>query len=401
MRIIDDEANYFYVVRELALSGKGTGKAPLSDMLMGVFVRAYPDVLSLRFFNSLVTLGILIVLYKGGGIIPVLLFSSTFSSIRWCTRINFETLGTLWFLIGLFHLRKDRRIAGIGFTLAALTRESFLPPLVLFALLNLNAIPYILGTAVVILTIHSNSVIVELPLTSTMVSYSHYALNDYVLSFSFLTRTLQNVLEYLLTSPLLFIGLRHWRELEREHLYLLGALCLTTVIVPGFIINGPFERYTIPTTATIAFIAGSRLTIRKKHIALILLSQFILLNLAVPFLSVLGADSIFDTGLSYDRLIIEKLHCAKEDESIVGFHAKIVRRNKSVWGDRNVTFMLDQKPNWLVVYKAWIDIKEHDLVSVSEIGKFYVIHTESPELLKAVVRPLDKPMWKGKEGWEG
>jgi len=399
MRIIDDEAIYFYTVRELAFSGTAVGRAPLGHLLMSPFVQMNNDILSLRLFNAIVTLGILVLLNTLGGIRAVLLFSSTFSSLRWSTRVNFEILGTFWFLLAIYHMKKDERLSALFLILAALTRETFLIPLLVFCLLKPRAARYVLvGGVIAFLTIQVLTM-PDTPIWTAMLLYGRVIFSQGIVSPDFLLRTSQNILEYGLTAPFLFIGLIRGKRNDNDEKLLAVSLLVATLFVPGFIINGPFERYTIPTTAAFSYIGAAGVGMSNAHLLPVLFLQATFLDRAVPFLSNTDANGVFDTGLEYDRMIMEKLGAAKRDDYIVGFHGALVRRVGWDWVGRDVDLMIERRPNWLVVYRKWVVIREDRDVAVFEIGRYYVLHSESSDALSAAISPLNKTLWGPKEEW--
>lgn len=407
MRVIDDEAIYYYHVKELAFSSKGVERAPFGHLIMSFFLRISKDFMCLRFFNSIAVLGILLLLNNYSGIFGVFLFSTTFSSLRWASRINLETFGTFLFLIGLVNIKKNRTLSTIGFVLAALTRESFILPLIVYAIYFKKEIKNIIVLAFCVLIInsfltefeqneHSYKESSNIPVLNTIISHSKILITNILFSKEFYVRNAQNVVEFLFISPLQMLLLFHLLKKRNAVTSIVCSQAFVLLFLTGFIVNGPFERYTIPLTASLSLVSKDFFKKNQKLIILFMILKITFLSTMVPYFSTSGSESVYEIGLKDDRFIIGILKNENNSKFIIGHHAALFREKNWRWVGRNVTEMINLKPDIIVTYPSWIQINNSTNIEIQEIGRYFLINSKNPEHLGQSLQPAKKNMWKYK-----
>ena len=192
---------------------------------------------------------------------------------------------------------------------------------------------------------------------------------------------------------------------------LILTLLISILISPGFINNGPFERYTLGTNAALCLLApaGLRSIWRKKigsaeqgfvFTSLLLSFCFILvLNIATATLSHIGATSIYDFGFHHDQKIISLLNEKASGELAFGPHAPMATTiGDWNWPDRNTKWALEQEPDWLITYSRWIEVTNEtaENVTLYRIGLYTVIHSHPRGYMHNAITVMEKPYWKNR-----
>jgi hypothetical protein len=191
--------------------------------------------------------------------------------------------------------------------------------------------------------------------------------------------------------PIIILGVvtlaRLNMKLFKKYAFISLPLVLILNFVAGFIINGPFERYTIPLIALLSIPAGLGLLRikRPKLVYFAILTFFVLSNLAVPFTTTTGANSIWDTGYQDDEKIIQFLKAnSQAGDLIVGIHGYFVDNVSVAYVERHIEIGIKLEPEWLVTYKNWIDVNAGKYY---EFGRYYVIPKETLKFVKTKERP--------------
>jgi len=384
MRVIDDEAVYYCNIKKYILNPGIPYRSQLSILILGIPLRIYDSIISIRVVNALIVLATALIIKRMRNEQAAIIFLFTFSTLRWGARVNYEPLATLFFILSMNYLREDRLAEATALMLmASLSRTTFLPLLIYLILLW-------------IIRSESRAIhLIAVPLVIVALYLSKYVIRVYLpASLSNITRaefypiTIRNLLEYFITSPLLILSLRNMKETSRQERILFLLLLLSIIMIPAFTYNGPFERYTIPLTAMLSLYFPR---INRKQFAIIIALQFIILNLGVLYLSTSGANSIYDFGYRYNRQIIDILRQIPENETITGFHGGLVRQKNWHWCDRNITCY--EQGDWIVIYQSWIT-GEIRGAETMKIGRYLIIHKTSPNFtLPARCRTL----WRFRE----
>ncbi|BAD85919.1 hypothetical membrane protein [Thermococcus kodakarensis KOD1] len=232
-------------------------------------------------------------------------------------------------------------------------------------------------------------------------------------------RLARSWLEFSVAYVLIVVGFIYGTKHDKTHRDIL-LMILPSVItlngVNGFILNGPFERYTFGPLALMSIFSGygiielynnfkskikplNILTV-EKWIALFLIVQLILLNAAVLKLSDIGAKGIQDYGYWYDRKVFNILkERAAPEEFFVGTpHPALIGFKNWTWADRNIKKAVELDPDWLITFKSWVNFRENPQeireLEIYSVGPYLLIHAEEKGAIKKYVVSSDLKLWK-------
>lgn len=277
---------------------------------------------------------------KKAGFLSSLMFLFSFVALRYGARYTLEPWGTLFILSAIYYFEEKPLTASLSMGLAFCARETWLttyPFFLVYAwrkrrkeflkILMISAFPIVLN----FLFIASISVY-QSPIGYNARDTLKWGARYIVL------RLARSWLEFSVAYVLIVVGFIYGTKHDKTHRDIL-LMILPSVItlngVNGFILNGPFERYTFGPLALMSIFSGygiielynnfkskikplNILTV-EKWIALFLIVQLILLNAAVLKLSDIGAKGIQDYGYWYDRKVFNILkERAAPEEFFVG-----------------------------------------------------------------------------------
>jgi len=314
--------------------------------------------------------------------------------LRWGIRFNFEPFETFFLLLSIYYLEKQKNFeSGFSFGLSAISRETLLIIFPSIFAMSKNKMKFALPSILIILLGYTTLLLFSLYSESPPVAMVN--LSDFFSDPSFvpaiLAQNLKNWVFFILGYPILILGIITSLKLERyafkKYIYLSLPLILVLNLVAGFIINGPFERYTIPLVAILSIPAGIGLSRIKRRslIYFAILAFLVLSNVAIIHTSSIGANSIWDLGYQDDEKIIQflKTHSHPGD-LIVGIHGYFVNNVSVAYVERHIEIGIKLKPTWLVTYKNWVNISDGKYY---ELGRYYIIPKESLKYVKTKERP--------------
>ena len=439
-RIHSDEVLYWYHVREFALRGVPLDRVPLTHMLAAPGFYLSDHLFTTRVFNAIMVLLTMLSIMKfnmeefgeAHGFLGPILFLSSYSTLRWGVRFNLESTATLLFVLGILSYRGKKVLsASFLFTASALCRETFIPPLFVFFILtrrDKKIAPIIMTSLITMCSIitfyniqcsdihHTAESAKSAGITpyTTLVS-NIYSVTDFLFLKSNLLKLLHSSIEYLFSSPLLFLGflvLYSEKHTYRRICLLIGTLIVSIMLTPGFINNGPFERYTLGPNALLCLLAPTGLEIywtkmiNKKRRSFffvcvgISIGLIIIFNIGTALLSHIGATSVYDFGYQYDHEIISLLNKEATGEVLYGPHSPMIETARDwFWPDRDIGWAIEQEPDWLITYTKWIEITNPDVdnVTIYRRGLYSIIHSHPPGIMhKAITAVNNKPFWKGR-----
>lgn len=349
------------------------------------------------------------------------MFLFSFVALRYGARYTLEPWGTLFILSAIYYFEEKPLTASLSMGLAFCARETWLttyPFFLVYAwrkrrkeflkILMISAFPIVLN----FLFIASISVY-QSPIGYNARDTLKWGARYIVL------RLARSWLEFSVAYVLIVVGFIYGTKHDKTHRDIL-LMILPSVItlngVNGFILNGPFERYTFGPLALMSIFSGygiielynnfkskikplNILTV-EKWIALFLIVQLILLNAAVLKLSDIGAKGIQDYGYWYDRKVFNILkERAAPEEFFVGTpHPALIGFKNWTWADRNIKKAVELDPDWLITFKSWVNFRENPQeireLEIYSVGPYLLIHAEEKGAIKKYVVSSDLKLWK-------
>lgn len=431
LRLFQDEMLY------LSLSKKALHFefAPRSSL---VFILTSPLMIvkriDLRVFlprtaTSLITLLDLVLIYgiakryygKKAGFLSSLTFLLSFVVLRYGARYTLEPWGTFFVLLAIYYFDERPLLSAFSIGLAFCARETWLtayPFFLVYAwkknregfskILMVSSIPIILNLLFM----------ASISLYKSPIGYNARGVLGWGLSNALL-RLLRGWLEFTIAYILIVLGFVYGVKKDvthRDMLWLVLPSLITLNGVGGFILNGPFERYTFGPLALMSMYSGygliglyedlktkirflNFLTV-EKWVALFLIAQFLFFNFAVIRLSDIGAKGIQDYGYWYDREVFKILgENANPDEFFVGTpHPALLGFENWKWADRKIQRAVSMNPDWLITFRSWVNFKENpDEIRALEIysaGPYLIIHAKEKGAIKEYVVPSEMKLWE-------
>lgn len=382
-----------------------------------------------RTATSVITLLDLLLIYKlakryygeKAGFLSSLMFLFSFVALRYGARYTLEPWGVFFVLLAIYYFDEKPLLAALSIGLAFCARETWLTTYPFFLAYawrkNRKEFPKILLVSVIPITLNF-LFMASISLYKSPLGYNARDTLRWGIS-NILQRLLRGWMEFAVGYLLIVVGFIYGLKKDKTHrdLLLLILPSLATLNgVNGFILNGPFERYTFGPLALMSIFSGYgvielydylkskirfvRTLSVEKWVALFLIAQFILLNVAVMELSDIGAKGIQDYGYWYDREVFRILEeNANPDEFFVGTpHPALLGFKNWKWADRNIQRAVDLDPDWLITFESWVNFKENpDKISELEIysvGPYLLIHAKEKGAIKDYVVSSDLKLWK-------
>ncbi|WP_297512618.1 glycosyltransferase family 39 protein [Thermococcus sp.] len=383
----------------------------------------------LRLSTSFVTLANVLLVYELAkkrfgekpAFIGALLFITSFTVLRYGARYTLEPWGVFFVLLAIYLTEKSPALAGLCIGLSFASRETWLTTIPFF-LLYLRIIrkrdfwrALVTASAPVLPTflLMAGIGIQRSPIeynSRIFIQWGFEAVELEIRAWGLFA------IAYLLIT-LGFLGALLFAEkrLRREIALLALPSVLTLGGVFGFLLNGPFERYTYGPLALMSIYSGWGLLraydwaknhvpvikpALKKVVALFIGLQLIAMNIAVVEMSNIGAKGIQDYGYWHDRKVFRILEeYAKSTDSFGGTpHPGLLGFENWTWADRNLTRVLLKNPDWLITFRAWAEVNQsavHDgAVEVWETGPYLIVHRKTSLPMKNCVIPRNFTFWR-------
>ena len=387
-------------------------------------------VFFLRASTAFITLLDLILIYElakerfdeKSAFLGTVTFLFSFVTLRYGARYTLEPWGVFFVLLALYLLERKPIISAISLGLAFTARETWLTTYPFFLLyvwrakrgrafwkfVTSSTIPVVLN----FLLIYSISII-RSPLGYNARTISNWSIIE------LLKLDISAWVQFFIAYPLTVLGFIYAvYSLKNREEPLLVALpsVLTLNVVFGFLLNGPFERYTFGPLALMSVYSGYGLVelykkmsnkiiiVRKinieKGIALFVVIQIIVLDLAVLQFSDIGAKGIQDYGYWYDQRVFSILEeYGHQNESFGGTpHPGMLGFKNWTWADRRIEFVLNRSPNWLITFRSWVKIDrkavESGAIQIWTSGPYVVIHAQEKDAIERYVFPANFTLWR-------
>ncbi|NJE06997.1 hypothetical protein E3E31_00305 [Thermococcus sp. M39] len=431
LRLFQDEMLYLNMSRK-ALQFEFLPRSSLVFILTSPFM-AFNNV-DFRVFlpriaTSLITLLDLILIYniakryygKKAGFLSSLMFLFSFVALRYGARYTLEPWGTFFILLAVYYFDEKPLLSALSIGLAFCARETWLTtyPFFLVYAWKKNRKEFSK-----VLIVSAAPVILNFLFMASISLYRSplgYNTRD-ALNWGFaniMLRLSRGWLEFVIGYVLIVVGFIYGVKKDKAHrdvLWLILPSLITLNGINGFILNGPFERYTFGPLALMSIFSGygiiqlykdvkpkirllSILTI-EKWVALFLIAQFIFFNVAVLKLSDIGAKGIQDYGYWHDREVFKILEeNANPNEFFVGTpHPALLGFKNWKWADRNIQKAIELNPDWLITFESWVNFRENpheiDELEIYSIGPYLVIHAKEKGAIKKYVVSSDLKLWK-------
>lgn len=426
LRLFDDEILYWNMARrfgELLLP-----RSSLAFLIASPLIKFSPDlylqIMLPRLLTAIITIACSLLIYRiskefygeRSALISTILFLFSFNTLRFGARYNLEPYGLFFILLGLYFFIRDRvTLSGVSVALAFAAREMWLIfyPFYLIYLWKSKKGSFFRVFLISTIIIAGNLAWIHLlktgwrPITE---SATEYLMNQ---NLKLITLIARDWAESLIAHFFTILGFIYgiYKNKNRDFLLLTLPPLLTLNLIPGFILNGPFERYFLGPQALLSIVAGFGLIKLAedvkyhmkfrldsvKLIIVLLILQTVALSIAVYELSEIGADSTYDFGFWYDSKIIDILNKQAEGELIAGTpHGVFVKNATWVWTERKVEKAIMLDPDWFITYKAWVEIKEtkNGNITIYYIGPYVLIHSHPRGYIDEVVTLSDFGFWK-------
>jgi len=372
-------------------------------------------VILLRLSTALVTLANVLLVYElskrrfgeRAAFIGALLFITSFTVLRYGARYTLEPWGVFFVLLAIYLMEKSPALAGLSIGLAFAARETWLTT-VPFFLLYLRTRKKDFRRA--LLTASVPVLLTFLLMAGVGIQRGPLGYNPKTIAgwgVQAVGMALTSWALFAIAYPLTVIGFAwaFFDERFRGEMALLALPSLLTLTgVAGFLLNGPFERYTYGPLALMSIYSGpglfraydwvrNRLPLNlERVVAVFIVLQLIAMNIAVLELSDIGAKGIQDYGYWYDREVFGILEGARPTDSFGGTpHPGLLGFENWTWADRNLTRVLLKNPDWLITFRAWVEVNGTG-VEVWETGPYIVVHRLEGDMMDHVI-PRDFPLW--------
>lgn len=355
------------------------------------------------------------------GFLSSLMFLFSFVALRYGARYTLEPWGTLFVLVTIYYFGEKPLTAALSIGLAFCARETWLTTYPFFLIYawrkNRKEFPKILGVSAIPIALNL-LFMASISLYGSPLSYNardalKWGINNVVL------RLARGWLEFVFAYLLIVIGFLYGVKKDKFHRDIL-LLVLPSIItlngVNGFILNGPFERYTFGPLALMSIFSGYgiiqlynnlksktkllNILAVEKWVTLFLIAQFIFFNIAVLELSDIGAKGIQDYGYWYDREVFEILEeKADLEEFFVGTpHPALLGFENWKWADRNIQKAVELDPDWLITFESWVNFRENpqeiEELEIYSAGPYLLIHAKEEGAIKKYVVSSDLKLWK-------
>jgi len=352
-------------------------------------------VWSSRFITSLFTLFNLLLIYRivkekydeKAAFISSLMFLLSFVTLRYGARYTLEPYPLFFIMLSIYLIERNLLASSVSAGLSFAARSTalvYLPFYIFYTFKQRKNLTSFIAVIPVILTFLWISYVKSIVGGLSPVEYnyvSQLARHDILWIVIHLIR---GWTEFIVAFPLAFFGfLYSLRSEENKDVFLLTfSMVLALNGVYGFILNGAFERYTMIPLAMMCVTAGKpiadfmeKYNLKIKHLVAFLIVHLLILNAGVVALSEIGANSIHDFGFWYDIEVVKILNKKAQGEFVVGTpHAAFVN---CTWKyvDRRINEAISLDPDWLVTFKAWIEIEPNNKLKVYEVGPYILVHS--------------------------
>ncbi len=426
LRLFEDEILYWNLAKS-AWEGVFHPRSSLAFLIASPLIHlsadTYVQIMLPRLLTAVITTLSALLIYKisekfygeKAALLSSILFLLSFNTLRFGARYNLEPFGLFFALLGIYLFIRGRfLLSGTSTALAFAAREMWLlycPFYMVYVWKSKRDVflKVLLPSAIIVLL---NLAWIHLlktgpkPITE---SAANYLLSQ---KFDFISILIRNWAESFIAHFFTIVGFVYGVYKDRNHrdiLFLILPPLLTLNLIPGFIVNGPFERYFLGPQALLSIVAGfgllrlvegikERLNLNLNTIILIitlLILHGVVLSYGVYELSEIGADSTYDFGFWYDKRIIDILNENAEGEFIAGTpHGAFVKNATWVWTERNVAKAIALNPDWLVTYKAWVEVENQSNVTIYYVGPYILIHSHPRGYIDQSLRPSDFGFWK-------
>ena len=386
-------------------------------------------VLLLRASTALVTLANVLLVYEFAkkrfgerpAFIGALLFITSFTVLRYGARYTLEPWGVFFVLLAIYLTEKSPALAGLCIGLSFASRETWLTTIPFFLLYLRTTRKKDFWRALLTASV---------PVLLTFLLMAGIGIQRGPLGYNsrFFIRWGFQVVEleirawglFAIAYPLTALGflgalLLAEKRLRREISLLALPSVLTLGGVFGFLLNGPFERYTYGPLALMSIYSGwgllraydwtknrvpaIRLNI-ERVVSVFIILQLIAMNIAVVEMSDIGAKGIQDYGYWYDRDVFNvlELHATPEDSFGGTPHPGLLGFQNWTWADRNLSRVLERNPLWLITFKSWVKVNEsalqHGDIEVWEFGPYLIVHRKTSLPMKDCVVPMNFTFWR-------
>nr|WP_240910694.1 glycosyltransferase family 39 protein [Thermococcus sp. MV11] len=386
-------------------------------------------VFLLRLATALVTLADILLVYElsrrrfgeRAAFLGTITFLLSFVVLRYGSRYTLEPWGVLFILLALYTLEERPLLSALSAGLAFAARETWLTtyPFMVFYVwrrrrgdfrrfVAVSLLPVAFNlTAIYIISLHRS------PLGYNLRALIHCGFPE-ILSMAW-----TSWIQFVVAFPIQLAGFVfavYVMENRDEPLLIVLPSVLTLNFVSGFLLNGPFERYTFGPLALMSIYSGYGLiklydaVSRKapivgkmsleRWVALFLIFQLLAFNAAVVKLSSIGANGIQDYGYWHDREVFSVLEGYGSLEDSFGGtpHPALLGFEDWTWADRNITGVLNISPDWLVTFRSWVSVDRGALTSGAiemwTFGPYVVIHARQEGAIKEYVIPVDPSSWR-------
>jgi 4-amino-4-deoxy-L-arabinose transferase-like glycosyltransferase len=363
-------------------------------------------ILSIRIFTAVVTSLNVLLLYRvtknrygnNVGIIASLLFLMSFVVMRYGGRFNLEPFALLFILLSIYFINRRPMVSALsaGTSFAVRTTSLVYIPFYILYQIRLRKYSSLLSLIPVLLTL---SWIYYAKLISMGCSPFEYNLDFISRGLDFiLINLLQGWAEFAIAYPLAFFGFLYSLRSERNKDIFILTLPMILALsgVYGFLLNGAFERYTMIPLAMMCITAGKPIAefmdkhgMKMKHLLAFLIAHLLVLNAGVLLISETGANSIYDFGFWYDVEVVNILNEKASNEFVVGTpHGAFVNAEWK-YAERRISEAIALDPDWLVTFKAWVEVKPNDKLEIYEVGPYILIHSHPRGFIDEFVEAKD------------
>jgi 4-amino-4-deoxy-L-arabinose transferase-like glycosyltransferase len=366
-------------------------------------------VWSSRFVTSLFTLFNLLLIYRivkerygeRAALVSSLIFLFSFVTLRYGARYTLEPYPLFFILLSIYLIERNVLAssfsAGLSFA-ARSTALVYVPFYVLYTLKQQKSSIALTALIPVILTVlwiwYVKSIVGGL----SPVEYNYVSqLAKHDISW-IVTRSVRGWAEFAIAYPLAFFGFLYSLRSERNKDIFILTLPMILALsgVYGFLLNGAFERYTMIPLALMCITAGKPIAdfmdkhgLKMRHLVAFLIAHLLVLNAGVLLISETGANSIYDFGFWYDVEVVNILNEKASNEFVVGTpHGAFVNAEWK-YAERRISEAIALDPDWLVTFRAWVEVKPNDRLEVYEIGPYILIHSHPRGYIKEYVEPTN------------
>jgi len=363
-------------------------------------------VISCRILTAAITASSVILIYRISkcrygelaGFISSLIFLMSFVVMRYGGRFNLEPYGLLFILVSIYLLDKKPFISALsaGMSFSARSTSLVYIPFYIFHQLKCRKYSSLAALIPVLLTLVWIYYTKQISLGRSPIEYN---LDFLSLGIPWISiNLLRGWLEFAIAYPLAFFGfLYSLRSEKNKDIFILTLpMILALSGVYGFLLNGAFERYTMIPLAMMCITAGKpiadfmeRRGLKMKHLVAFLVAHLLVMNAGVIFTSEIGANSIYDFGFWYDVEVVNVLEEKAQGEFVAGTpHAAFVNCTWK-YAERRINEAIAMDPDWLVTFKAWVEVKPNDKLEVYEIGPYILIHSHPRGFIDEFVEARD------------